>query len=99
MQGYLLWFSTLPLGLFLPSSSSGANQCDNDGDSHSQDHSDESGDDESGEDNQRRKKKAKFPTRKRWSNSSAAERLQFLHSYSKKREKEKLVLLKSMKDD
>ena len=44
------------------SSSSGTNQCDRGGDSHSEDLSDESGDDESGDKNQRKKKKAKFPT-------------------------------------
>ena len=84
------------------SSSSGTNQCDRGGDSHSEDLSDKSGDDESGDKNQRKKKKAKFPTRKRKSNSSAAEMLQFLHSYSEKREKveaEKLALMKSMKDE
>ena len=84
------------------SSSSGTNQCDRGGDSHSEDLSDELGDDESGDKNQRKRKKAKFPTRKRKSNSSAAEMLQFLHSYSEKREKveaEKLALMKSMKDE
>ncbi|PFX34057.1 hypothetical protein AWC38_SpisGene1210 [Stylophora pistillata] len=63
------------------SSSSSTNQCDRDGDYHFEDHSDESGNDESGDENQKKKKKAKLPTRKRKSNSSAAEMLQFLHSY------------------
>ena len=81
------------------SSSSGTNQCDRD---NSEDLSDESGDDESEDKTERKKKKAKPPTRKRKSNSSAAEMLQFLHSYSEKREKveeEKLALMKSTKDE
>ena len=41
------------------SSSSGTNQCDRDGDSHSEDLLDESGDDESGNKKQRKKKKSK----------------------------------------
>ena len=47
-------------------------------------------------------KKVKFPTRRRKSNSSGAEMLQFLHSYSEKWEKvkaEKLALMKNMKDE
>ena len=77
-------------------------KCDRDEDSHSEDLSDELGDDESGDKNQRKRKKAKFPTRKRKSNSSGAETLQFLHSYSEKREKveaEKLALMNNMKDE
>ena len=49
-----------------------------------------------------RAKKAKFPTRKRTSKSSAAEMLSFLQSYTERREKvdaEKLELLRSMKDE
>ena len=49
-----------------------------------------------------RAKKAKFPTRKRKSKSSAAEMLSFLQSYTERREKvdaEKLELLRSMKDE
>ena len=79
------------------SSSSGTNQCDRD---NSEDLSYESG--ESEDETERKKKKAKPPTRKRKSNSSAAEMLQFLRSYSEKREKveeEKLALMKSMKDE
>lgn len=78
------------------SGSSGASQCDND--NQSPDPSDESCD----EDGPSRKKKAKMPTRKRKSHSSAAEMLQFLHSYSESREKaeaEKLALFKSMQDE
>lgn len=43
-----------------------------------------------------------MPTRKRKSHSSAAEMLQFLHSYSESREKaeaEKPALFKSMQDE
>lgn len=79
------------------SSLSGHIQCDNGDDSHNSDESaDESGD------GKKRKKKVKFPTRKRKSNSSAAEMLEFLHSYSEKRDKadaEKIALLKSMKEE
>lgn len=82
--------------------SSSTSQSNNDDDDpQSQDQSDGSGD-ESQEDGQRRKKRAKLPRRKRKSNSSAAEMLQFLQSYSEKKEKveqEKLALLKSMKDE
>lgn len=79
----------------------GTSQSNSDDGSQTQDQSDESGD-EFWEGGQRRKKKAKLPTRKSKSNSSAAKMLQFLHSNSEKKEKadaEKLALLKSVKDE
>lgn len=72
------------------SSNSGTNQCDSDGEE-----GDTDGDEE-------RKKKVKMPRKKRKSKSSAGEMLEFLQSYSEKREKveeEKLAVLKSMKED
>ena len=72
------------------SSNSGTNQCDSDG---------EEGDTDGEEE---RKKKVKMPRKKRKSKSSAGEMLEFLQSYSEKREKveaEKLAVLKSMKED
>ena len=80
-----------PVFTFDTSSSSGTNQ----------NKSDESGHESEG-DGENKKKKVKMPWRKRKSNSSAAEMLEFLHSYSEKKEKEeaeKLALLKSMKDE
>ena len=72
------------------SSNSGTNQC----------HSHGKVGDTDGE--EERKKKGKMARKKRKSSSSAEEMLEFLQSYSEKKEKveeEELALLKSMKED